>query len=189
MPLSLRSSVTAIVVGFVVAAIMPPLFLVKDSISRTDDMASPYDVAVIVAVSIVIVDTVIAVVIAVTPPVSLVKDSVSTRLFHFRLLVVEFFGNGNDDSNDAAVTATADEEDVVPPLIERWTEHLDPNSGQFYYSNAVDGTTSWDRQDVVPPLPEGWTEHLDPDSGQFYYFNAADDTSSWDGPSLPEDVE
>ena len=50
----------------------------------------------------------------------------------------------------AAVTATAGEEDVVPPLPEGWTEHLDPNSGQFYYFNAVDGTSSWDR----PSLPE-----------------------------------
>lgn len=50
----------------------------------------------------------------------------------------------------AAVTATAGEEDVVPPLPEGWTEHLDPNSGQFYYFNAADGTTSWDR----PSLPE-----------------------------------
>ena len=50
----------------------------------------------------------------------------------------------------AAVTATAGEEDVVPPLPEGWTEHLDPNSGQSYYSNAAEGTTSWDR----PSLPE-----------------------------------
>jgi hypothetical protein len=54
----------------------------------------------------------------------------------------------------AAVTATSEptagEEDILPPLPEGWTEHLDPNSGQYYYFNAADGTTSWDR----PSLPE-----------------------------------
>lgn len=46
-------------------------------------------------------------------------------------------------------------EDVVdpPPLPEGWSEHLDPNSGQYYYYNAADGTTSWDR-----PLPPDTTE-------------------------------
>jgi hypothetical protein len=55
----------------------------------------------------------------------------------------------------AAVTATSEptageEEDSLPPLPEGWTEHLDPNSGQYYYFNAADGTTSWDR----PSSPE-----------------------------------
>jgi len=28
---------------------------------------------------------------------------------------------------------------------ERWSEHIDPDSGLYFYYNAADGTTSWDR--------------------------------------------
>ena len=30
------------------------------------------------------------------------------------------------------------------PLPDGWSEHFDPNSGQHYYYNSVDGTTTWD---------------------------------------------
>lgn len=44
----------------------------------------------------------------------------------------------------------APEESEKPPLPDGWSEHFDPNSGQYYYYNAADGTTSWDR----PQAPE-----------------------------------
>lgn len=54
-------------------------------------------------------------------------------------------------SSASAPESTTPPEDVEPsPLPEGWSEHLDPNSGQYYYYNAVDGTTSWDR----PQAPE-----------------------------------
>jgi WW domain len=37
----------------------------------------------------------------------------------------------------------------VPPLPPGWSEHIDPSSGQPYYYNMVDGTTTWDRPLVV----------------------------------------
>jgi len=37
----------------------------------------------------------------------------------------------------------------LPPLPDGWTEHFDPASGQYYYFNAVNGTTTWER-----PTPE-----------------------------------
>lgn len=37
-----------------------------------------------------------------------------------------------------------------PPLPPGWSEHIDPSSGQPYYYNANDGSTTWDRP---PPLP------------------------------------
>jgi WW domain len=40
------------------------------------------------------------------------------------------------------------DDDEQPPLPEGWSEHYDPNSGQYYYFNAAEGTTTWDR-----PLP------------------------------------
>ena len=47
-------------------------------------------------------------------------------------------------------SAPAPEESEKPPLPDGWSEHFDPNSGQHYYYNAADGTTSWDR----PQAPE-----------------------------------
>lgn len=34
---------------------------------------------------------------------------------------------------------------VTASLPEGWSEHLDPASGEYYYYNAIDGTTTWDR--------------------------------------------
>lgn len=45
------------------------------------------------------------------------------------------------------------EDEEPPPLPEGWSEHFDPNSGQYYYYNSVDGTTSWDRP-LPPDTPE-----------------------------------
>lgn len=49
-------------------------------------------------------------------------------------------------------SGTGPEEIEQPPLPEGWSEHLDPNSGQYYYYNSADGTTSWDRPN--PPETE-----------------------------------
>jgi hypothetical protein len=40
------------------------------------------------------------------------------------------------------------------PLPPGWSEHIDPSSGQPYYYNANDGTTTWDR-----PMPEATEEN------------------------------
>lgn len=56
-----------------------------------------------------------------------------------------YIGQSRPSAPDSTITP----EDVEPSsLPEGWSEHLDPNSGQYYYYNAADGTTSWDR-----PLP------------------------------------
>lgn len=55
------------------------------------------------------------------------------------------------ESTPSATASETPSEDVEPPpLPEGWSEHLDPSSGQYYYYNAADGTTSWDR----PQPPE-----------------------------------
>jgi len=51
--------------------------------------------------------------------------------------------------------ATPPEEVEQAPLPEGWSEHLDPNSGQYYYYNAVDGTTSWDRPQAPEIIEQG----------------------------------
>ena len=43
---------------------------------------------------------------------------------------------------------SAEEPAVPPPLPPGWSEHVDPSSGQPYYYNSSDGSTTWDR-----PLP------------------------------------
>ncbi len=42
----------------------------------------------------------------------------------------------------------AEKQDEEPPLPPGWSEHFDPASGQPYYYNANDGTTTWDRPEV-----------------------------------------
>jgi len=56
-------------------------------------------------------------------------------------------------STAATSEPTVDREDILLPLPEGWSEHYDPNSGQYYYYNAADGTTSWDK-----PSPPGVVE-------------------------------
>ncbi len=62
-----------------------------------------------------------------------------------------WYTEANQPSNTAQPSATTSspvtpaEETEKPPLPEGWSEHFDPNSGQYYYYNAADGTTSWDR--------------------------------------------
>lgn len=38
-----------------------------------------------------------------------------------------------------------EEEEILAPLPTGWTEHIDPSSGQSYFYNSADGTTTWDR--------------------------------------------
>jgi WW domain len=37
----------------------------------------------------------------------------------------------------------------VPSLPAGWSEHIDPSSGQPYYYNMMDGTTTWDRPSAI----------------------------------------
>lgn len=46
----------------------------------------------------------------------------------------------NPDSSDSA---------SLPPLPPGWNEYVDPASGQPYYYNSNDGTTTWDRPDPL----------------------------------------
>eukprot|EP00531_Pseudo-nitzschia_arenysensis_P009861 CAMPEP_0116133794 /NCGR_PEP_ID=MMETSP0329-20121206/10299_1 /TAXON_ID=697910 /ORGANISM="Pseudo-nitzschia arenysensis, Strain B593" /LENGTH=696 /DNA_ID=CAMNT_0003628455 /DNA_START=59 /DNA_END=2149 /DNA_ORIENTATION=- len=60
--------------------------------------------------------------------------------------------NTAQPSTTTSSSVTPAEETEKPPLPEGWSEHFDPNSGQHYYYNAADGTTSWDRPQ--PPSVE-----------------------------------
>ena len=50
--------------------------------------------------------------------------------------------------------ASYDATEERPPLPEGWSEHFDPNSGNYYYYNAADGTTTWDRPETPQDLDE-----------------------------------
>lgn len=41
----------------------------------------------------------------------------------------------------------------APSLPDGWSEHFDPNSGQYYYYNSVNGVTTWDKPTSDPPEP------------------------------------
>jgi hypothetical protein len=108
--------------------------------------------------------------------------------------------NGQRPGNDL------DEQEYLPP---GWTEHVDPSSGDVFYSNETENITAWERptsqaneKNADPPesvepatvntktlggetkkgLPPGWEEVIDPSSGDKYYFNSETNTTSWDPP-------
>jgi len=67
------------------------------------------------------------------------------------------------ESNEAsyiAQTSALTPDSKTPPqdveattLPEGWSEHFDPNSGQYYYYNAADGITSWERP-MIPDIAD-----------------------------------
>ena len=50
---------------------------------------------------------------------------------------------------------TSPEGDELPPLPEGWSEHFDPESGQYYYYCAADGTTCWERPEPTNTKEQG----------------------------------
>jgi hypothetical protein len=69
-----------------------------------------------------------------------------------------------DQQQPESVIDNASEEPL--PLPEGWSEHFDPNSGQYYYHNSADGFTTWDRpipepSDVQPSNENEMTENID----------------------------
>eukprot|EP00928_Gymnodinium_smaydae_P044771 TRINITY_DN29886_c0_g1_i1.p2 TRINITY_DN29886_c0_g1~~TRINITY_DN29886_c0_g1_i1.p2 ORF type:complete len:222 (-),score=38.94 TRINITY_DN29886_c0_g1_i1:67-732(-) len=71
-----------------------------------------------------------------------------------------------------------------PPLPEGWTAHVDPETGNTFYMNAADGSTTWERP-AEAPLPDGWTAHLDAASGRHFYASSVDGSTTWDRPVAP----
>lgn len=64
----------------------------------------------------------------------------------------------------------------------KWTKEYDNESGQYYYLNAIDGSSTWEKPaDYVEP--EGkWTKEWDNNSNAYYYLNGATGESTWDVP-------
>lgn len=64
----------------------------------------------------------------------------------------QWYSQAEQQKYEQPQTAQLDEQEKEeqPPLPEGWSEHFDPNSGQYYYYNSADGTTTWDRP---PPDP------------------------------------
>lgn len=58
---------------------------------------------------------------------------------------------GAETSTSTTESETPSEGTESSPLPEGWSEHFDPNSNQYYYYNAADGTTSWDRPENPSP--------------------------------------
>eukprot|EP00934_Nitzschia_sp_Nitz4_P004340 Nitzschia sp. Nitz4//scaffold150_size53981//14369//16781//NITZ4_006673-RA/size53981-snap-gene-0.70-mRNA-1//-1//CDS//3329537059//4330//frame0 len=63
-----------------------------------------------------------------------------------------WYGQTAEDPQPASKQPTAPKE--TPPLPAGWTEHFDPNSGQYYYYHAASGTSTWDKPEVNKELPE-----------------------------------
>ena len=56
---------------------------------------------------------------------------------------------------------------LLPPLPPGWSEHIDPSSGQPYYYNSNDGSTTWDRPPPVPNMNATSTTNDDMPPPQF----------------------
>lgn len=85
------------------------------------------------------------------------------------------------DSTPPTSEPTTGEEGISPLLPKGWSEHYDTNSGQYYYYNIADDTTSWDKPSspgfVERGIVEGVKKEEDPrpsnpaDSPKYEQFN------------------
>jgi len=100
------------------------------------------------------------------------------------------------DSTPPTSEPTTGEEDISP-LPEGWSEHYDTNSGQYYYYNAADGTTSWDKPSSPRVVERGRVEGVkkeeDPrpsipagDSPKYEQFNGNTGNSNLSENTTPE---
>jgi WW domain len=55
----------------------------------------------------------------------------------------------HQQSQEPELSSSEESRENLSQLPSGWTEHLDPASGQYYYYNSADGTTTWDKP---PPL-------------------------------------
>ena len=71
-----------------------------------------------------------------------------------------------------------------------WSSHVDPESGDKFYSNAITGETTWTRPDGYVSDTEEKTEEskspwravVDEETGDKFYFNDATGESQWERP-------
>ena len=99
--------------------------------------------------------------------------------------------------NNTSTTTTSNQNQ----LPEGWEEHLDENTGQYFYFHVPTELTTWDppgsrRHSSVTfrhnshnsngdKLPDGWTKHYDENTNAFYFENAGG-VSQWEKPSFSD---
>merc|ERR1712232_131527 len=71
------------------------------------------------------------------------------------------------DPVSSETTAEPEASEESPSLPPGWSEHVDPTSGNTYYFNSNDGTTTWDRPGSDTTSEEGsGKEAEDPETEQ-----------------------
>lgn len=64
------------------------------------------------------------------------------------------FSSGNAAPQQWGGGGPTSQHEEPPPLPPGWSEHTDPSSGQPYFYNSNDGTTTWDRPGPLNPREE-----------------------------------
>ena len=68
-------------------------------------------------------------------------------------------------------------------MATKWTKEYDNASGQYYYLNSMDGSSTWEKpEDYIEPKAS-WTKEWDNNSNAYYYLNSTTGESTWEKPS------
>eukprot|EP00944_MAST-04C_sp_MAST-4C-sp1_P012821 g12821.t1 len=72
-------------------------------------------------------------------------------------------------------------------MPQKWSKLYDEASGQYYYLNSMDGSSTWEKPSDYSEPTGSWTKEWDNNSNAYYYLNSATGESTWEKP--PDFVE
>ena len=68
-----------------------------------------------------------------------------------------------------------------------WQKLYDESSGQYYYLNSIDGSSTWDKPSDYAEPNASWAKEWDSNSKAYYYLNSVTGESTWEKP--PDFIE
>ena len=76
---------------------------------------------------------------------------------------------------------------ICHTMPQKWSKLYDEASGQYYYLNSMDGSSTWEKPSDYSEPTGSWTKEWDNNSNAYYYLNSATGESTWEKP--PDFVE